>query len=166
MNCKYFKTRTKTRKGIKKIYHYCTLLKMETTHQNCGCCENKEFKQYKSTLQCKTPMKNRSSKLNKREKNRYSIIYQDLTKCAKCESKIGIEKNEVFEGAYRQTSINYGMVVPFCRDCHDEFHNDIITNLTYKVMFQKEFMKNHSLEDFIQIFKQDYIYVLEQKKRS
>lgn len=152
MNCKYFKTRTKTRKGIKKIYNYCTLNREEITYDNCKKCNKYECK-------IKTPLKNRSSKLNKREKNRFSIIYQDLTKCANCGSKIEIEKNEVFEGAYRQTSITYGMIVPFCRRCHKRFHNERLFNLKYKAMFQIKFLETHLLEEFIEIFKQDYIYL-------
>lgn len=106
-------------------------------------------------------MKKRSRKLNLKEKNRYSIIYQDLTKCAECGSKIGIEKNEVFEGAYRQTSIKFGMVVPLYQKCHKRFHSDRLFNLKYKSMLQKQFMKKHSLEEFISVFKQDYIYLYE-----
>ena len=60
----------------------------------------------------------------------------------------------------------YGMVCPFCKTCHTQFHNDIMLNLFYKVMFEKEFLKTHSKEEFIKIFGQDYIFKLEQKKRS
>lgn len=132
MYCKYFKIRKKDNKREKRIYSYCTLNREEITYNNCKKCNKCEYR-------IKTTIKNRSSKLNKREKNRFSIIYQDLTKCAKCSSKIGIEKNEVFEGAYRQTSITYGMIIPFCRDCHKRFHNDRLFNLKYKAMFQKNF---------------------------
>ncbi len=58
------------------------------------------------------------------------------------------------------------MVCPFCKTCHTQFHNDIMLNLFYKVMFEKEFLKTHSKEEFIKIFGQDYIFKLEQKKRS
>lgn len=114
----------------------------------------------------KKTLKSRTNRQAKREKERFSIIYRDLTKCCNCGSKIGIEKNEVFEGSYRQISIRYGMVCPFCKTCHTQFHNDIMLNLFYKVMFEKEFLKTHSKEEFIKIFGQDYIFKLEQKKRS
>ena len=155
MYCKHYCIRSK--KGIK--YSYCRLLKKEITSSCCWECDSKEYKQYK-------PMKYRTNKQAKKEKERFSIIYRDLTKCCNCGSKIGIEKNEVFEGSYRQISIRYGMVCPFCKTCHTQFHNDIMLNLFYKVMFEKEFLKTHSKEEFIKIFGQDYIFKLEQKKRS
>ena len=155
MYCKHFTIRSK--KGIK--YSYCRSLKKKITLSCCRECNNKEYKQYST-------MRLRTNKQAKREKERFSIIYPDLTKCCNCGSKTGIEKNEVFEGSYRQASIKYGMVCPFCKTCHSQFHNDIMFNLFYKVMFEKEFLKTHSKEEFIKIFGQDYIFKLEQKKRS
>lgn len=102
-------------------------------------------------------MKRKSSKLAKAEKNRYSIIYQDLTKCCVCGS-IATEINEVYEGAYRQSSIKYGMCMPMCHSCHMRFHSDRGLALYYKRMFQNKFVETHSLEEFIEIFKQDYHY--------
>ena len=110
----------------------------------CKECDVVEYKEQKT-------LKSRTNRQAKREKERFSIIYRDLTKCCNCGSKIGIEKNEVFEGSYRQISIRYGMVCPFCKTCHTQFHNDIMLNLFYKVMFEKEFLKTHSKEEFIKI---------------
>lgn len=155
MNCKNYRTRTK--KGIK--YGYCVKYKKEVSLFCKECKEDMEYKPYKT-------MKLRTNKQAKKEKERFSIIYPDLTKCCNCGSKIGIEKNEVFEGAFRQISIKLGMITPFCQRCHNAFHNDIMFNLFYKVMFQKEYMKNNSREEFIKNFGQDYIYKLEQKKRG
>lgn len=155
MYCKHFTIRSK--KGIK--YSYCRSLKKKITLSCCRKCNNKEYKQYST-------MRLRTNKQAKREKERFSIIYPDLTKCCNCGSKTGIEKNEVFEGSYRQTSIKYGMVCPFCKTCHNQFHNDIMFNLFYKVMFEKKFLRTHSKEEFIKTFGQDYIFKLEQKKRS
>lgn len=153
-NCKSFRQRRK--QG--KLYFYCVLKKQMITYEDCKGCPNKEYKQYKT-------LKQRTNKLAKREKNRYSIIYNDMTKCCECGSKIGIEKNEIFSGAYRQISITLGMVAPMCHTCHQRFHNDIMFNLKYKTMFQKEYMKTHSLDDFIKTFGKNYIYKLEQQKK-
>lgn len=155
MNCKNLRVRTKH--NIK--YLYCTIKKGKIEYSDCNYCCNKEYKQYKT-------LKSRTNKQAKKEKERFSIIYPDLTKCCNCGSKIGIEKNEVFEGAYRQISIRLGMVCPFCKKCHDVFHNDIMFNLFYKVMFEKEYLKTHTKEEFIKTFGQDYIFKLEQKKRG
>lgn len=155
MYCKHYTIRSK--KGIK--YNYCRLLKKEITFSCCRECDNKEYKQYKT-------MKSRTNRQAKKEKERFSIIYPDLTKCCNCGSKMGVEKNEVFEGAYRQISIRLGMVAPMCWRCHQQFHNDIMFNLFYKVMFEKEYLKTHTKEEFIKAFGQDYIFKLEQKKRG
>lgn len=158
MKCKYHRIRSKKY----QYYGYCTKFKKEVSLYCKECKEDIEYKEQK-------PLKLRTNKQAKREKERFSIIYPDLTKCAECGSKYGVEKNEVFEGSYRQISMKLGMVVPFCQTCHKLFHDNILFNLQYKVMFQKEFLKTHSLEEFIKIFKQDYIFKLDklkQKKRG
>jgi hypothetical protein len=143
MNCKYLKLRSKKYNK----YWYCSKYKKEVSAY-CKECKEIEYKEYK-------PIKLRSNKLNKREKQRFSIIYQDMTKCAVCGSK-PVEINEVFEGAYRQASIKYGMCMPMCHNCHQRFHNDREFALYYKIMFQNKFVENNSLEEFLEIFKIDY----------
>lgn len=166
MNCKNLRNRTK--KG--NHYIYCIIKKRVINFEECKNCDYKEYKKYK-------PLKSRTNKLAKKEKNRFSIIYPDLTKCCKCGLKNGdfdirinkythIEKNEVFEGSHRQASIRLGMVAPLCVYCHNQFHNDANINLIYKAQFQKEFLKTHTNEEFISNFGQDYIYKLEPKKEG
>ena len=153
---------------------YCKKLKKQITFKDCSNCPYKEYKmqQYNlknnslqscSGLRVKS-IKKKSYKLAKKEKARFSIVYPDLTKCCHCGSKLAVAKNEVYEGAYRQRSMEMGMVAPFCRQCHDRFHNDIMFNLRYKVLFENEFLKTHTRDEFIKIFGQDYIFKLEQKK--
>ena len=160
LNCKNLKIRTK--KG--KKFGYCILLKKEVPIFSCNC-NNKEFKQYKS-------LKSRSNKQIKKEKERFSIIYQDLSKCCVCGLKTGdfdrrlniytrVEKNEIFSGSYRSISIEDGMVAPMCIFCHKLFHKDTLMNLLYKVKFQKEYLKEHTREEFINRYGQDFIYKLE-----
>lgn len=165
MNCKNHKVRTK--KGRK--FGYCILYRKEVPIFSCNC-NSKEYKQY-------NPMKSRTNKQAKKEKERFSIIYPDLTKCCECGLKTGdydtrlnmytqVEKNEVFSGSYRSISMEDGMVAPLCTFCHKLFHKDIMLNLYYKVKFQKEYMKTHTLDEFIARYGQNYIYKLEQKKRG
>ena len=158
MKCKHLKIRSKKYQK----YFYCSLLRKEIDNKKCSCCNNKEYKTY-------NPIKKRSSNLVRREKHRYSIIYQDLTKCSVCGLKIDIEKNEVYSGSYRQLSIDYGMVNPLCKKHHDLFHHERETNLRTKVQFQEEFLKTHSLEEFIKLFGKDYRITLKEyldKKRG
>lgn len=155
MNNKCINFKIRTKKGIK--YYYCSNFKKLISYDVCKKCDNKEYKIYKT-------IKKRSYKLLKKEKIRYSIIYNNLSICANCGSNNCVEKNEVFEGSYRQKSIELGMVVPLCHKCHKEFHNNSKLNLYYKVMFQKEYIKYNTLEDFIKKFGQNYIYKQQKNK--
>lgn len=164
--CKYLKQRQKNYKW----YGYCTK-RRKIVPLFCKECDVVEYKEQKT-------LKSRTNKQAKREKERFSIIYRDLTKCCNCGLKTGdfdkrinqytrIEKNEVFEGSYRQVSIRLGMIAPLCIFCHKQFHKDILgMNLSYKIKFEKEYLKTHTREEFIKTFGQDYIFKLEQKKRS
>lgn len=164
--CKYLKQRQKNYKW----YGYCTKRK-KIVPLFCKECDVVEYKEQKT-------LKSRTNKQAKREKERFSIIYRDLTKCCNCGLKTGdfdkrinqytrIGKNEVFEGSYRQVSIRLGMIAPLCIFCHKQFHKDILgMNLSYKIKFEKEYLKTHTREEFIKTFGQDYIFKLEQKKRS
>ena len=151
MKCKHLKIRSKKYKK----YFYCDILKKEIDISNCSYCKSKDYKAYK-------PIRKRSSNLVRREKHRYSIIYQDLAKCSVCGSKLGIEKNEIFSGSYRHLSIEYGMVNPLCKKHHELFHKDREFNLRVKVQFEEEFLKEHSLDEFIQLFGKDYKITLKE----
>lgn len=146
--CNYFRIRKKKN----NTYFYCTLEKCEVQLSCYRECDKKEYKTYK-------PMKKRTYRQNKKEKERFSIIYNDLSKCCVkgCLTPYYlVEKNEVFEGAFRNRSINYGAVCPFCKNHHDLFHNNILFNLEYKLLFQNEYINKYSLEWFIKTFGQDY----------
>jgi len=137
--------------------YYCTL-KNRVIGIECEKCTLAEYRTYK-------PLKKATSSHSKADKERYSIIYRELDKCALCGSNYKLEKNEVFEGSYRQTSIRLGMVVPLCKAHHDLFHNDRYTNLFFKDMFQKEYLKSHTLNEFIKEFGMDYSYLFEEYKK-
>ena len=143
--CKNLRIRSK--KG--KLYGYCILLKKEVSiYCKCDAIEYKEQKTLKKATYSHF----------KKEKERFSIIYQDLTKCAECGSKIGhIDKNEVYEGSKRSVSMENGFVVPFCIKCHDRFHNDREFALKYKRMFQIAYEKKHSRQDFLNLIHRNYL---------
>ncbi len=146
MNCKHLKIRSKNYKK----YIYCDYLEEKIKFSNCYNCKYKEFKEYK-------PMKKKSSSLQKLEKERYSIIYKDFSKCCVCGSVNNISINEVFEGSYRKKSMIYGMTNPLCFNCHRRFHDDMEFNKKIKRQFQREFEKTHTRDEFISIFMKNYI---------
>lgn len=91
------------------------------------------------------------------ERKRFSIIYSDLTRCAECKSTFAVQKNEVYEGAKRTTSMINGFVVPLCHFCHNRFHNDRQFALKYKKMFQKKYEEEHSHDQFMNLIHRNYL---------
>ncbi len=149
MYCKHYCIRSK--KGIK--FSYCRLFRKEITSSCCRECDSKEYKQYKT-------MKSRTNKQAKKEKGRFSIIYQDLTKCAICGLKICINKHEVFYGKNRQNSIKYGLVIPLCFNHHtgnDGIHKNHAMNIYYRKLFQLKWEKLYgNRKEFTKVFGQNY----------
>lgn len=122
-------------------------------------CSNCKYKKYKNTTYT---LKKTTKCHAKKEKERFSIIYTDKTKCCYCGTKIGhIDTNEVFSGAYRILSIKFGACNYYCRACHNRYDVDRLFNLKEKVKFQKELVKIYGYDWFISTFKKDYEYELE-----
>jgi transposase-like protein len=96
-------------------------------------------------------------KVKSLERKRYSIIYDDLTKCAECKTTFRVEKNEVYEGSKRVASMKNGFVVPLCQSCHSRFHNDRQFALKYKMMFQRAYELEHSREEFLNLIHRSYL---------
>ena len=151
-NCKYLKIKLNRCLECKKQNKLINV-------KDCANCPLKEYKMhYKALNTVQNPIKKYSKKRIKAEKERFSIIYQDLTKCAVCGSKQGhIDNNEVYEGAKRGVSMKYGFIIPLCYDCHKRFHNDREFALIYKRKFQKEYEKTHSRSEFINIIHRNYL---------
>ena len=101
-------------------------------------------------------MKQRTNKLARLEKNRKSIITEDLTHCIIC-GNLKQHLHEVFYGRNRLNSIKYGMVMPICFNCHKTIHNNIDMDMYYKMLFQKEYEKTHTRDEFISIFYKNYL---------
>ena len=137
-----------------KKYGYCKLYKKDV---DIFCkCENIDYKMKKK-------LKKATYSHSKKEKERFSIIYQERTKCCYCGSKIGhIDTNEVFEGAYRSLSIKYGACNYYCRKCHKRFDIDRLFNYDEKIKFQNKLVEMYGYDWFMNTFKHDYIEIRKQ----
>lgn len=149
MNCVYLKQKLNRTM-------YCKKKKQLINFSDCSCCSMKEYNNSKhNTLKKITPT------LIEKQKNRFSIIYHNLNVCCSCRLKSSkynkIDLNEVYEGAKRQASMTYGFIIPLCRQCHTRFHNDREFALKYKKMFQQEFEKTHSRQEFLNIIHKNYL---------
>ncbi len=149
------------------MYNYCTNLKKRTKRKQqilfCkklnkeitfGCCKNCEYKQYKQAKEYK--MKTKSSKLAKKERNRYSVLC-DSDKCAVCESERSLTWHEIYSGAYRQSSMKYGMCLRLCMKCHSEYQENTDFSNFWKKEGQEYWEQNiGTTEEFIGVFGRSY----------
>lgn len=98
-------------------------------------------------------MKKKSSKLAKLERQRD----KNLIKSGICEvcgrySK-QLDSHEIYGGSNRKRSIKHKFVKLLCRKCHD--NKEIIKQL--RIDTQKEYMKTHTKEEFIELIGKSYI---------
>ncbi len=147
MYCKYLK-----QKLNKKLY--CNKLKKEINISNCTRCKYKEYSNKTNV----TKLKKRTSKQTKLERNRFSILTNDLDHCIICGDKKD-HLHEVLFGRNRLNSIKYGLVIPLCSAHHLEMHKNKEWQEYWHVRAQKRFMEfyHKSIDEFIEIFKINYL---------
>jgi hypothetical protein len=134
MHCKYLTYRQKKYKKNK----YCRLKRVWLP--DCSNCNEKEYKQYKK-------LNPYSKKRTKLEKNRKSIFTKDLTRCIEC-GKAKKDLHEIFGGKNRMISIKYDLVIPLCRNCHQ--NTEVIKK--WKVIGRKKFIELYGEDLFIKEF--------------
>lgn len=100
-------------------------------------------------------MRNKTYKLSKLERNRKSILTEDLKHCYMCGMNYP-QLHEVYFGKNRQNSMEYGCVVPLCQHCHSLVHNNIEYDSKLKKEMQKCFEKTYDI-NFIDVFKKNYL---------
>ena len=129
----------------------CKLTGKKITWDKCKNCKLRELK-----LTNIKPIKKRTSKLAKAEKNRFSILTKDLDHCIIC----GVKKDalhEVFFGSNRLNSIKYGLVIPLCLEHHQKMHKNKSWQDVWHIKGQVAFNNNYPTLDFIDIFKRNYL---------
>ena len=100
-------------------------------------------------------MRKKSNKLARLERQRYSIMVDDLDVCFRC-GKPATDIHEVYGGRNRQQSMKYGFCVPLCRLCHSFIEQDVQTDFNLKWLVQCKFEENHTREEFIKIIGRNY----------
>lgn len=110
----------------------------------------------KKSIEKSIAIKKKSSKLAKLEKNRFSILTKDLEHCYICKAKKQ-DLHELIGGKNRQASMKYGLVIPVCRKCHSLIENDETLKQKWHKVAQKEFKKHYKSENFVQIFRKNYL---------
>lgn len=147
MYCKFFKIKQK--KGSR--FFYCKRMNKAVDLKECKSCIYKEYKKSVSN-RLKKPLKQVSKKRVKLERNRFSIFTDNLDKCYFC-NKPKDDLHELLGGRNRNNSMKYGLVLPVCREHHDEIQHSI----KYKKVAQKKFQEVYPEVDFVDIFKINYL---------
>lgn len=115
------------------------------------------FPKPKKIIKTKKKMKNKSKKQAKLERNRYSILTDDLEHCFACALERRKSKredlHEVFGGRNRRKSMEYGLVIPLCRKCHEKATNDMKFYKMLQGIAKEEFIYRYGKEKFLEEFK-------------
>ena len=146
MNCINLKIRTKKYEK----YIYCSKKRGKITYKDCKNCKNKEYKKFKE-------LKKQSNKQRRLETRRFSIITDNLTVCYICNETKKDDLHEVFGGSNRKKSMQWGMVIPICRECHTKWDTDKMLREIIQHNVQQIFEKQYSHELFMAEFKRNYI---------
>lgn len=131
---------------------YCKKLKIDIKISKCSNCKYKEYLIRSNS----TKLKNRTSKQTKLERNRFSILTNDLEYCIICHSKKE-QLHEIFFGKNRQNSMKYGAVIPLCHACHTEMHKNVEWQDYWHKKGQQAFTTNYPKSNFLDIFKINYL---------
>ena len=130
-------------------------------------CNNCKLKEYKKCTEFSknsanhtlksTTLHNKSAKLAKLERNRFSAFTDDLECCIICKRKKE-HLHEIFFGANRKKSMQYGFVIPLCYECHSEMHINKEWQEYWRVKGQEYWEKFiGSREEFIEVFGKSYL---------
>ena len=143
----------------------CKRSKKEICLNDCSNCPYKEYKMQQYTLDKNKTQKNRkisfkqkSSKLAKLERNRFSLFTDNMNKCYFCPNKKD-HIHEIFCGRNRQNSMKYGLCLPICESCHSKYQNDFLFNKEWHKKGQAMFNKAYPDLNFENIFKKNYLQI-------
>lgn len=101
-------------------------------------------------------MKQKTSKLAKLERNRKSILTEDLETCYIC-GRPATDIHEIYSGANRKVSILNDFCCPLCRNCHNTITINYGLNLRLKMICQEKFEEKHTREEFLKIIGKNFL---------
>ena len=101
-------------------------------------------------------MKKKSSKLQKLEKNRYSILTNDLEHCFICKMQ-PVDMHEIYGGSNRKVSMANGFCVPLCRTHHNMITIGKLNDLPLKKQCQARYEETHTRNDFMKLIMKNYL---------
>jgi len=159
--CKYLKQKLNRKLECKKDknripFKDCKGCSFKESESNNNQIKNTSKTNYKQ-LQSTTKLKNKSNKLAKLEKNRFSLFTNNKDKCMFCSATTNLTWHEIFRGRNRVNSMKYGLCLRMCLKCHVLYQEDPIFNDLWHKKGQVKFNKTYPDLDFIDIFKINYL---------
>lgn len=101
-------------------------------------------------------MRNKTYKLQKLEKNRFSILTNDMEHCYICQSPF-VEIHEIYNAGNRKISMKNGFCVPLCHRHHEYVTLNADGSNYLKQKCQMVFEKTHSREEFMKLIGRNFI---------
>ena len=102
-------------------------------------------------------MKKKSYKLNKLERDRFSLFSDNKNKCYFCHRETELTWHEIYSGKNRQNSMRYGLCLRMCLSCHNRLQEDKLFNDLWHEKGQMAFEKAYPNLNFINIFHRNYL---------
>ena len=105
-----------------------------------------------------TKMHNKSKKLTKLERNRFSVFTTNKDKCMFCPAATNLTWHEIYSGRNRKNSMKDGFCLRMCLNCHREYQDDTNFNNFWHRETQLYFEEHYDTrEDFISRYRRNYL---------
>lgn len=101
-------------------------------------------------------MRVKTSKLRNLERNRKSILTDDLEHCFICKRQ-ATDLHEIYSAGSRKASMEHDFVAPLCRQCHQNITLNYGLNLRLKRLCQEKFEEMHERSEFLSIIHKSYL---------
>ena len=101
-------------------------------------------------------MKNKTSKLAKLERNRKSILTDDLEHCIICKQS-PVDIHEIYGGSNRKVSMQNNFCVPLCREHHRLATLNNSFSLQLKQLCQRKYEKTHTRQEWLKLIGKNYL---------
>ncbi len=150
--------------NLKQKFNHKLVCKKNNKEINIKDCNNCKYKEYKQNIKSNSLSNNKtkynkSPKLRKLERKRFSLFTDDLEHCIICGSTYQLTWHEIFGGKNRPNSMRYGLCLRICLSCHEKYQEDVNFNELWHKKGQAIFVKTYPDLDFVNIFKKNYFRI-------
>ncbi len=84
-------------------------------------------------------------------------MYKEYVPCHRCTRPAICDHEPIHGNGRKQLSMEWGLTIPVCAECHAMFHLQPETNEKYKIEMQERFEEQHGHEKYMEIFRTNYL---------